>query len=66
MKLYVAIENDKYELIAAVADTRTELAQMTGKQVSVISKNIRKSKDPNYKPFGRYKYEEVEVDGSGI
>ena len=30
MKLYMAVTNDEYELPVAVADSKTELANMTG------------------------------------
>ena len=61
MKLYMAITNDKYELPVAVAERKSELARMMGRELSVVVNSLRRSKTVK-NPTGKYKWAEVEVE----
>lgn len=64
MKLYLLITLDEYELPLAVADTPTELAEMTGYKRSSIKSSISKYEKglrPNC-PFRRIVVEDEEKE----
>ena len=61
MKLYMAMTNDKYELPVAVAEKKSELARMMGRELSVVVNSLRRSKTVK-NPTGKYKWAEVEVE----
>ena len=61
MKLYMACENNEYELPVAVAESKTELAKMLGRDISCVSNAIKRSKTVKH-PTGEYRWAEVEVE----
>lgn len=61
MKLYLLITNDQYELPLAVADTPTELSQMTGYKRSYIKSALSKF-DKGERPNAPFRRIEVDDD----
>ena len=57
----MAMTNDKYELPVAVAEKKSELARMMGRELSVVVNSLRRSKTVK-NPTGKYKWAEVEVE----
>ena len=58
-KLYMKVTNDKYELPLAVAESRSELAKMTGvTKASLFSIFSRQRTGKKYS----YSYREVDID----
>lgn len=58
--VYLMVTQDKYRLPLAVADTKTELAEITGSSLSSICHSIARQR-AGKKATGKtnYKYEEV-------
>lgn len=59
MKLYMVVDNDKYELPVAVAEKRVEISKMLGMPLSSVCNAFARA-DRTKNPKGKYKYIIVE------
>lgn len=59
MKLYMVVDNDKYELPVAVAEKRVEISKMLGMPLSSVCNAFARA-DRTKNPTGKYKYIIVE------